>query len=381
MWFTETNNGLISPIDMLPVTGPEAAMTEMHGSIYGNVAGLYGAGIVNPDFEADPEKIAAALGGYLPAKQLTLARANPRALGLADWATVTVTRNTDWFDHVFYQPRPCYKTSVVAGQCGNVQESPKEPLRIPRIASVVPFASYAVVETDPFQGDALEMMDIVGFGALADQIMSDVAEVLYTGKKDGVTIGFSGLPNDHVTQNPSLPAGTTINVDLSAGTPVSVITGITELSKALADVQSTAGVILTPMGVLPYLEGGEQISLVPGTQRWRTIAGDGIIADSRFTGAGPGGVAAAPGTAYLWATSQIDVLLSRPFCLQALEADMTVPGERTFLIAKNGSTIPSAYRVTGSNGVFENKFRADYVQQAAVAMSGCARFCIQVKLA
>lgn len=143
--------------------------------------------------------------------------------------------------------------------------------------------------------------------------------------------------------NPSLAFGN-IECDLDVinltptGGAVSPLAGIATLEDALADVVPNGGLIHVPWGLSAYLANFHL--MIEEGDRMFTPTGNGYVLGAGYPGSGPGNVAAAPGTTWIFATGPVAVWRSDMFMVpnelsESIDRsinDITVRAERYYAV-------------------------------------------------
>jgi hypothetical protein len=316
----------------------------------------------------DDDEFDRVAASCLPPRRFRQPAGPRRNLGISDWANVTVDTDPSWFDNVRYTPQVCADTAIVAGICCDVQLSTgvgKNCSSLPCEEQVKPFAITHCVEESTLRNVTVDQIESHGYTVLSQYLLRDIAEVLYTGSRKGVMVG-----NPFVTQ---AAATTTTDLDLTPSTgPVSVNAGLGAIAERLAGCLGVnTGTILMPYRV--FSAESNHFIVTDDLKKYRTRDGHGVMVDPTFDGRAPGTTGRAPGDPYyIYGIGRVDVLISKAFSPQALLAQSQAqPPLRRW---RNGaSDLPAAYF-----GHKQNMICASFIQQAAVAFSGCCRFAIAV---
>jgi hypothetical protein len=250
-----------------------------------------------------------------------------------------------WENGVEYQSETCTQTKTWAVTCGTDPEREDKTFdQTFPLVDGVPFVSYLGVQC-PLIGRTLDDYERVVRNGLELCEQRTVERTFWTGDQGNDPHLASGVYNA-ITN----PDGVHV-LDGSDTTAISVVRGIAELESWLGDNYCGVGVLHAPRIVTPYATQAYQIqgsnprlTTVLGT-RWAFGAGYSV-------NTGPDGTPAAAGTAWMYATGQVNIWRS-PIWIQpgVLEQafnkrnnDAEILAERAFVITRECAV--AAVRVT-----------------------------------
>lgn len=167
-----------------------------------------------------------------------------------------------------------------------------------------PFIVYASYDCPPIGNTVAEAFKIA-------------QERLYTREEREVErVFWTGLTEDGKEINPSLAFGNSecgnppVNLTSASG-PVGVIASIAVLESALGDCAPGTGVIHANFGLASFLAANHLI--YQRDDAWFTITGQRLALGAGYPGSGPGGIAAAPGTTWVFGSGPLVIYRSEVF--------------------------------------------------------------------
>jgi hypothetical protein len=269
---------------------------------------------VYPPITIDPPQIERALGGLYAAANF------PDLPGEGD----------RWENGIQYQAETCATSTGWAATCGDdpARVTKEATLELPLVLGT-PFVEYLGIKC-AIVGQTLENFERLVRNALDACEQRSVESTFWTGD----------MGNDPHLADPS-----SVILGASDVTPLSILRGVSLLERYLGDNYCGVGVFHAPRDVAPYADNA---SLIHGTNprlttalgtRWAFGAGYSV-------NTGPDGTEADPGTAWIYATGQVniwrsDIWMQPDALVQAfsrLTNDAELFAERNFVLTSECTT-------------------------------------------
>lgn len=235
----------------------------------------------------------------------------PTGYGLLSVAELAVDDGDGhWRNGVQYQPTYCGMALNTAAVCVT-GGTPKPALAgdFPTVGAD-PFGVYAWLDCSPigYSPDEWRRMTVA---ALVNNEAATVERVFQTGLAGG------GLVYPHLAADTEVYDGTgvgqVVRLQTAAGVPV---TGLVDVVEAVGALEGAMGacyggtpILHIPMAAVAHF--ADHNLIVRDGARLKTPGGSLIAAGGGYTGAGPDGTPAAPGTAWLYATGAVKVWRSQ----------------------------------------------------------------------
>lgn len=239
-----------------------------------------------------------------------------------------------WENGVQYENETCAEPGGWAVVCIDDEDrADKVPTLTLPVVSGTPFVAYLGIQC-ALVGHSLEEYERMARNALDLCEQKAVERAFWTGDLGNTPFLAAGVYD--VNTNPD---GVVILGPDAGVTPLSVVQGIAALEQYLGDNYCGVGVLHAPRAVAPF--AAENTQIVGSGNRMTTVLGTRWAFGAGYSvNTGPTGVEAADGSAWIYATGQVNILRSdiwlQPGALEQafnrLTNDAELYAERAFVI-------------------------------------------------